>query len=526
MPRWVSAGLAATVLCLARGAAVASPVYAGCEAPPARPSGHSFFVDPLRGSPQGDGSRAHPWRTLAEVVADGEFATAPILRGPGAGPVNKAAAALERATGIMLARNPNAPIKPGDTVYLLSGDHGAVTLQGAFGPGLVGYANPEFITIEALPGQTPIVRQLQVLGGNKWVFRGLTFQSVNDKGSAFRAGEGSPPDYFLVMLMGPHDNIVLDHNHFLSAPDVTTWALADWVRWRASGVKDYRGKCISIVGNVMENVGFGIETQSSDKVLLSDNVINYFADDGIDYGSSELLIDHNRITNSIEDGDGIHRDAMQGQPVTRDAVIKDVTISNNTVIRIADPRLKYPGYLQGIDTFDGVWKNVTVANNIVVTDAGHGISYYGVDGLTIEGNVLLADGMKVLPCSHITFEQCLGVSVITDKGQPPRIAVMRNKTGAGSSDVLITRNIASGIGVDISTVDSKVVNNVCVPTNGKCGLGYPLAGKMFWAGPPGVYPTGNVIVAQPAEGLFVKFDSKGMKYDFKLKKPLFKDKRT
>ena len=104
--------------------------------------------------------------------------------------MDKGASALERLTGVTIPRNPNAPIKPGDTVYLLSGDHGVINLQGAFGRDLVGYANSNFITIEALQGQTPIVRQLKVLGGSKWVFRGLTFESVNDTGFQTAAGAG------------------------------------------------------------------------------------------------------------------------------------------------------------------------------------------------------------------------------------------------------------------------------------------------------------------------------------------------
>jgi Right handed beta helix region len=525
MTQGLAFGLAAAgiVLFSVGRPAIASPVYTGCEAPPERPSGHSFFVDPAHGSPHGDGSRAHPWRTLAEVVGDGQFATAPIIRGPQASPMDRAAAALEKATGATLPRNPNAPIKPGDTVYLLSGDHGVVNLQGAFGPNLVGYANSDFITIEALPGQTPIIRQLKVMGGSKWVFRGLTFESVNDTNVIMKGG--SPPqDYWLLSLLGPHENILVDHNHFLSAADVSNWTLGDWVHKRASGVKDYRGKCIAITGNTLEKIGFGLLTQSSDHVLIAGNLIDHFSDDGIDYGSDNLLIDRNRITNSIEDGDGIHRDAMQGQPNTMTSTISNVTISNNTVIRILDPDLKNPAYLQGIDTFDGIWKNVKILNNIVITDAGHGISYYDAHNLVVQDNILLADSMKVLPCSHISFEQCQMVSVTMEKGQqPPRIVVQHGKSGNPSSDVLITRNLATAIIVDLSTVRPRVANNLCVPTDGKCVIGIPLAGRMLWAAKPGRYGENNIITPRDASDFLVKFDPKDLKYDIRLRKPVFKD---
>ncbi|HNQ88073.1 MAG TPA: hypothetical protein PKM73_05620 [Verrucomicrobiota bacterium] len=68
----------------------------------------TFHCDPIHGSPEGDGSRARPWRTVEEVL---------------------------QARGIQLRdragkpANPEAPVKPGHTVLLHSGYSGLGALR-------------------------------------------------------------------------------------------------------------------------------------------------------------------------------------------------------------------------------------------------------------------------------------------------------------------------------------------------------------------------------------------------------------
>ncbi len=183
-------------------------------------------------------------------------------------------------------------------------------------------------------GQTPVLRRLQVLGGRRWAFRELTVESLNDTGQ-FAAGGTVGQDYALVTFTGPHSDIIFDGNTLRSAANVRGWSLDDWRRKRASGVVDRDGACVAITNNALTNVGNGFQTQSSNRVLIENNTIDHFSDDGIDYGSSNLRIAHNRITNSIEDGDGIHRDGMHGQPgrpFTQQAIAENIEISDNTVM--------------------------------------------------------------------------------------------------------------------------------------------------------------------------------------------------
>ena len=384
----------------------------------------------------GDGSKSNPWQTLSKVfdVRNKLFANAPATFIAGSG---------------IIKPNPRAPIVSGDIIYLMSGEHGSVTIQGAFGqskgPRLYGYDNAEFITIAAAPGETPIIKSLSIKGANKWLFSNLTFQSLQDVpsnlGQPFRSNSKTS-DYFLVSLTGPNSNIILTSNTFMSQANVDGWTKNDWLQKRASGVVSIGGECLSYVGNYLKNIGFALGTQRSRRVLLARNKIDMFSDDGIDYGSSELVIEDNIITNSIDDGDGFHQDGIQGQPFGQDPV-ENVVINGNTVINQTRDLL-FPANLQGIDEFDGVWRNVVITNNVVATNAYHGISYFGVSGLKIENNTVIGTNPRI----------------------PTWIMVGRSKDKRNSSDVIVTNNIATAFSISpdyhfdhnmMASLDSKTV---------------------------------------------------------------------
>jgi parallel beta-helix repeat protein len=481
-------------------------VAAGCPMPSGN-VGTAFYIDPVAGSDTGDGSKAHPWKTLQDVIAAGLFANMPTH--------------YDNASKTTIKNNPNAPIKSGDTLYLMSGDQGSVVLQGSYGTTLTGYNNTDFITITAAPGQTPVIDQLDIKGASKWIFSGITFKSLNTSGT-YASGGTSNPDYFLATVSGPHDNIIFNDDTFMSQANVSSWSPTDWKEKRASGLFDNGGgggTCTTITNNTFQNVGFGIDSQRSDNVLVANNTINYFSDDGIDYSSNDMVIEGNHISNSIEDGDGFHRDGMQGQPITETTTVQNVTIKNNFVTRLADPANPYPGSLQGIDEFDGIFKNVTVEGNQVITNLSQGISFYGAQGLTIENNVVLSDNQKFLPCEPISMPNCSvqGQSVITGTTTIPTINISDAKAKTPSNNVTIMDNIVSGIGIILDTQNLNVTHNLCVPTNGKCVIGIPVNGAMLWKAAPGTYPGDNVITSLDASALFTQFDPIGLHYNLTLK---------
>jgi hypothetical protein len=505
----------AFVIAISQGA-LAQTVNHNCAVPPSapRPNGKVFYVDPVNGSMSGNGSRANPWHTFSEVVANGLISTTPSHWDP-----------FSQQT---VPANPSAPIHPGDTVYLLSGNHGPVSIRGSFGAGLVGFNNSDFITVAALPGlpptQPPVISQLSINGAGKWVFSGLTFQSQNTTGTYTNFANGAP-DYFLVSLLGPHNDIVLIGDTLMSTPDASNWTIANWQMQRASGVHDYGGTCITLVNNNLMNVGFGMVSQLSNNVLISNNTINYFTDDAIDYGSNNMLIQNNTITNSVEDGDGFHRDGMQGQPYTSQSVVSNIVIQNNVIIRISDPNIQFPGYLQGIDVFDGVYKNVTVSGNTIVTDIWNGIAYYGVSSLKVYNNIVLSDGDRVLPCRDMELASCQAQSIIYDMSALPGINITASKTGVPSAGVSVYNNIVTGVGITPDTTGLTFKNNLCVPLlKTTCIMGYPVSGVMVWTNKPASYADTsgrltNVVAGVTPYQLFDFYDPVGMNYDFNLAVP-------
>src|SRR6201999_3830282 len=94
------------------------------------------------------------------------------------------------------------------------------------------------------------------------------------------------------------------------------------------------------------------------QLLFSNNQVDHFGDDGVDFAASNLAITKNNVHDNVNIGDGNHEDAMQRQ---------------------IDPALSFPTYLQGISAFDADWTNVKVTNNALVTSgASWGIAFSSI----------------------------------------------------------------------------------------------------------------------------------------------------
>jgi hypothetical protein len=502
------AGLAALGPGLSAGAAGAGEapgavaVYPGCSQPAAAPR-HVWHIDPVRGRPDGDGSAAHPWKSLQAVVS------AP--PGAGASPLLATAPWWHAAPGGWTwAPNPDAPVKPGDALMLMSGDYGDVNIS-VYGQAIV---NPEFVTVEAAPGETPVFRSLFVGAASKWRFAGVKVQSL---------AKGYDP---LVHVGGqgaalPSTDIVLDGLDISSADNVDDWTQADWLakaRWAGvavAGSPEGGSSCTSISHTSLHNVRVGA-TLMGDKTLFTNNRLNYLGDDFIDYAASDLIISRNTLTNSLILGDGNHQDFMQGQigvlaPGTKTNHFRNIVIDRNLAIRQTDPNLKFPGYIQGIDAFNVDWHDITVSNNIVITSACHGISYASVHGGLIVNNTLLDDNSLVGTKDaggRVMCRPWIGVSSVTHEGSP-------------SNDVVVRNNVANVFDVDTSLPGVVMDHNLCPVDERGCTIVSRVDGKPRWDRAPGVYGGGaasaNVIDDAGPSATFVHFDPRAFAFDIRLK---------
>ena len=112
-----------------------------------------FHVDPVRGDDANDGSREKPWRTLQHLFEQGrvesrEWESLPYREGTS-----------------LVPKHPGATIAAGDTIWLHSGFHGDLVIQG--------YYNSDFITIAASRGETPRFNSIRLQSGSHWRFREL-----------------------------------------------------------------------------------------------------------------------------------------------------------------------------------------------------------------------------------------------------------------------------------------------------------------------------------------------------------------
>lgn len=339
----------------------------------------TFYVDPQNGSTSGDGSSGRPWRRFADL--------------------------FEKSSGII-----GPVVKPGDTIVLHGGDHGATTIAGSI--------NAVPIVVEAAEGQRPILRQTKLIGARGWVFRGLTFQGEGPR----KAG---PADALLEIgrstWLGPTSDIVVERCEFATADDTSGWSAQDWVNKPYYNALITFGTNIAIRDNRFHNIRNGLSINGED-VAVERNVIENVGNDGMSINGSRLRI----LNNTIRAGrhtpaEPLHADGIQGFPARDDGVNRDVLIDGNRIE--AGPS---GDYMQGITIFDGRWENVRVTNNTIETRAWHGIAFFGVTGGLIAGNRVIA----------------------ADPKQRSWIMVTASKTGRPSSGIELRDNISPAYKID------------------------------------------------------------------------------
>jgi hypothetical protein len=506
-------GYAVILLLSFAGPLRAAQVYSGCSVPSATPR-HVWYIDPVHGkSPAagGNGSQASPWNSLTGVI-DGHWGTIgfsvpgytrPLLSSVPYYHITSAG----RVTVADQIGSP--PVQPGDTIYLMSGNYGDVGI-GAFN---IETSNSDFVTVEAapVPGQVPVFSTLYILSTNKWVFNGIAVQSllgtnqntaalitITDQGASL-----------------PTTDIILENMQINSAASTTGWSQAKWVAQARYGYSEWgragngtNGEpytsCISMAGSRIQNVRNGAILAGNNS-LFTNNVIDHFGDDGIDYAANNLAITHNTIHDNLNIGDGNHADAMQGQNGPLPAGVaynafSNILIDSNLILRQTDPALSFPTYLQGIDAFDEDWTNMTITNNVVVTSACWGIAFGSIHNSLVANNTVVDDGFGLAP-------GCIAAVSVGGK----------TSEGPLSTNTIVRNNLASQ--VDVDNRDSGVVadHNVGMCCKGP-ELSWYVNGLEQFLGPPGtIYPNGNIIDAGGTKSEFINFNPATLTYTVMLK---------
>ena len=245
----------------------------------------------------------------------------------------------------------------------------------------------------------------------------------------------------------PTSNIVFENMTISSQDDAEAWSKAQWVTnarngfWALSSAGGANAKCISFTGSHISNVRFGAGLLAA-QLLFSNNQIDHFGDDGIDFAASNIAITHNDLHDNLGI-DGNHEDAMQGVigVLPKGATVnhlQNILIDSNLIIRQTDPELSFPTYLQGIDAFDSDWTNMTITNNVIITSSCYAIQAGSVHGGLVAGNTGVDD--------HSGKSSCVpGIDIgnVTHEGTPSTNTRVANNLGerfttGGLNDMNVT----------------------------------------------------------------------------------------
>jgi hypothetical protein len=363
------------------------------------------YVDPVNGSDLGDGSSARPWKSLQEVLD--HLVETRTWEG-----------SLPYVDGKKLvAVNAGAPVKAGDTIWLRSGDYGALAVQSSY--------NAAPITIAAEPGEPPRFSSVLVRSSQNWILRGFSVSPSH--GAVY-----SPSTMVTIEnhnWRGPAYDIEIDGFQLFSVPDEGVWAArSDWDTKAANAVIT-SGDRILVRHCRIWNVGYGISLTGKGS-QAEYNTIDGFCGDGLRGLGDDETFEYNLVKNARDVNDD-HRDGFQSWSVgpggVGTGVVRNIALRGNIIIGYEDPGLPFAGTLQGIGCYDGTYEGWLVENNVVITDHWHGISFYGAQNVRIVNNTVL-DLNAVTP-------------------GPPWIMVTDHKSGVPSRNCVVRNNLTTALSV-------------------------------------------------------------------------------
>jgi hypothetical protein len=359
-------------------------------------TGTTYYVDPLNGSPDGDGSLQRPWRTLQEVIEDGlvEY----YRRSEPYNPSSE-----------LVVVNEGAPVKGGDRLLLRSGYHGYV--------GLNSFVFKEWLTIAAQDGQTPVLSRFRLEGAfEKIHLKNLTirkdsYQGAGNYWEADAINHNSDACVYLASdgFWGEGSRVKLNGLTVRTSDDVSGWTAADWVQKSAAGISLRSVKNVEVVDCRIENISFGLNIEYfSDNTVAVRNTIRNYSGDGCRLISNNVLLAYNTITDCFKVDDN-HDDAIQSYSRGADnspgtGVLYNNVIRGNLIVGTTDFSNPLAGSPQGIGCFDGFFDGWIVENNVVVVDHYHGISFYGMRNGKILNNTVIDqnDGNDTSPWILVT----------------------------------------------------------------------------------------------------------------------------
>ena len=392
------------------------------------------YVDPVNGADDGDGSAAHPWRSLQTVVENHvetrNWNALPYAEGRTLVPVH-----------------PGAAIRAGDTIWLRSGYHGALDLRSAY--------NTAPITVAAAPSHTPRFSRILVQSAQNWILRGL---QVSPSFAGSVAGN--------VVIVedhnwrGPASDIEIDGLEVFTVPDEGVWTTAaDWDTQASTGINT-TGARVWVHRCRLRNVNFGI-SMTGRAVRVDHNTIDGFCGDGLRGLGDDSIFEDNLVKNRRAVNDN-HPDGFQSWSLgdgggVGSGVVRNIILRGNVFIAFESPAIPFAGVIQGIGCYDGFYDGWIVENNLVVTNHWHGITFQGARHCRIVNNTV--------------------VDLVPGDDATPWILVDSHKNGTPATDSVVRNNLTTALRVGPDAAHNIVVDhNLVLPTDLS---GYFIAPSLF-----------------------------------------------
>lgn len=355
----------------------------------------TFYLDPHNGSLKHSGSRSEPWPSLQAVLEAG-LVSAQKWSTPYA------------AHSSRVNVNPDAPVKSGDTLVLMSGYHGEIKIHSLL--------NQDFIHVKAAEGATATASQISIRASSYWRIEGLivsaSFLKVAPSWRTMIDVENHAHH-------GPSAHIQLIDNTVYTYPDIAHWTREDWINRSKNGIALNAPHSLA-KGNTVYNTGNAVQALA-DYITVSDNRIVNFSVDGLRGLGDNSTYTNNLIANGFK-VDENHDDAFQswsrdGKPV------KNVVLEGNQIYwDYYHPNKALRSDFQGIGCFDGIYENWKIRNNLLVVNHWHGITLLGAKNSEIVNNTV--------------------VDADDDISKAPRIQIGDRKNGTLSTDNLIRNNLS------------------------------------------------------------------------------------
>jgi hypothetical protein len=386
------------------------------------------------GTGTANGSQAHPFSSLQAVFTGGKVTPVAGYSRPLLSTAPYDHYGIGTGLGVHRQRrdddwNPAEPdptrINPGDEIMLAPGQYGNL-LIGYYGVGtdnVDAKGNTDFVTITGAPGWTSVVPQIDISGARGFVVSGLMTKSL--------LTVGPWNNYSLLSITGSKNTPTKDIIVGGWFESFTGWGDME-AQWKASGSKytteqaflnatlrtgvfiggdDTPGidnSCISVSGSKVQYVNTGAVDINSSKVILFENNINHFAEDGTDILASNFAA----VSNTYNDPfniNAVHPDTFQIQVSgAAPGPLVNVTLDGNTELERTDASNPWP---QQITFFQGgVDSGLVITNNLAETSNCPGIALsYGTHGAIIANNTIVSNGAPDLGTCPQSGEAGTGV---------------------------------------------------------------------------------------------------------------------